>query len=195
MARLPVSMGLVRNLSLDDGMREVLVEPWHEIQVGLPVRMDDDKVQPFRGYRSQHNTAQGPYKGGIRYHPNADLEHVRALGMLMTWKTALPDIPFGVTKGGVASCFEWAQNIQVFNWELERVNRELDKKVNEAYDVTKAEPTRMAERCEIRRSTWRLAGLRTRSRFGAMWGSFVRLLENKVWDQYSVSASVSDFGV
>ncbi len=81
----------------------------------------------------------GPYKVGIRYHPtNADLEHVRALGMLMTWKTALADVPFGGTKDGVVSYFEWAQNIQVFDWELERVNRELDKKMNEAYDVTKA---------------------------------------------------------
>jgi glutamate dehydrogenase (NAD(P)+) len=92
----------VRSLKLDDDMRLVLVEPWREIQVGLHVRMDDGKVQVFRGYRSQHNAARGPYKGGIRYHPNADLEHVRALGMLMTWKTALADVPFGGAKGGVA---------------------------------------------------------------------------------------------
>ena len=92
----------VRNLKLDDDMRLVLVEPWREIQVGLPVRMDDGNVQVFRGYRSQHNAARGPYKGGIRYHPNADLEHVRALGMLMTWKTALADVPFGGAKGGVS---------------------------------------------------------------------------------------------
>jgi glutamate dehydrogenase (NAD(P)+) len=92
----------VRSLKLDDDMRLVLVEPWREIQVGLPVRMDDGNVQVFRGYRSQHNAARGPYKGGIRYHPNADLEHVRALGMLMTWKTALADVPFGGAKGGVS---------------------------------------------------------------------------------------------
>ena len=91
----------VRSLSLEDDMREVLVEPWREIQVGLPVRMDDGNVRVFRGYRSQHNAARGPYKGGIRYHPNADLEHVRALGMLMTWKTALADVPFGGAKGGI----------------------------------------------------------------------------------------------
>ena len=92
----------VRSLKLDDDMRLVLVEPWREIQVGLPVRMDDGNLQVFRGYRSQHNAARGPYKGGIRYHPNADLEHVRALGMLMTWKTALADVPFGGAKGGVS---------------------------------------------------------------------------------------------
>jgi glutamate dehydrogenase (NAD(P)+) len=94
--------GAVRSLGLEDDMHHVLVEPWREIQVGLPVRMDDGNVRVFRGYRSQHNAARGPYKGGIRYHPNADLEHVRALGMLMTWKTALADVPFGGAKGGVS---------------------------------------------------------------------------------------------
>ncbi|MBT4125916.1 MAG: glutamate dehydrogenase [Chloroflexi bacterium] len=94
--------GAVRSLGLEDDMRSVLVEPWREIQVGLPVRMDDGNVRVFRGYRSQHNAARGPYKGGIRYHPNADLDHTRALGMLMTWKTALADVPFGGAKGGVS---------------------------------------------------------------------------------------------
>jgi len=92
----------VRSLGLEDDMRETLVVPWREIQVGLPVQMDDGKVRVFRGYRSQHNAARGPYKGGIRYHPNADLGHTRALGMLMTWKTALADVPFGGAKGGVS---------------------------------------------------------------------------------------------
>ncbi len=92
----------VRSLKLEDDMRAVLVEPWREVQVGLPIRMDDGHIQVFRGYRSQHNAARGPYKGGIRYHPNADLNHTRALGMLMTWKTALADVPFGGAKGGVS---------------------------------------------------------------------------------------------
>ncbi|MDA1280514.1 MAG: glutamate dehydrogenase [Chloroflexi bacterium] len=94
--------GAVRRLGLEDDMRQVLVEPWREIQVGLPVRMDDGNIRVFKGYRSQHNAARGPYKGGIRYHPHADLEHTRALGMLMTWKTALADVPFGGAKGGVS---------------------------------------------------------------------------------------------
>jgi len=92
----------IRSLNLEDDMRAVLVEPWREIQVALPVLMDDGDVRVFRGYRSQHNAARGPYKGGIRYHPNVDLTHVRALGMLMTWKTALADVPFGGAKGGVS---------------------------------------------------------------------------------------------
>jgi len=94
--------GAVRSLGLEDDMRQVLIEPWREVQVGLPILMDDGNVQVFHGYRSQHNAARGPYKGGIRYHPNADLEHTRALGMLMTWKTALADVPFGGAKGGVS---------------------------------------------------------------------------------------------
>jgi glutamate dehydrogenase (NAD(P)+) len=92
----------IRSLNLEDDMRAVLIEPWREIQVALPVLMDDGNVRVFRGYRSQHNAARGPYKGGIRYHLNADLNHVRALGMLMTWKTALADVPFGGAKGGVS---------------------------------------------------------------------------------------------
>ena len=92
----------IRSLNLEDDMRAVLIEPWREIQVALPVLMDDGNVRVFRGYRTQHNAARGPYKGGIRYHPNADLNHVRALGMLMTWKTALADVPFGGAKGGVS---------------------------------------------------------------------------------------------
>jgi glutamate dehydrogenase (NAD(P)+) len=69
--------------------------------VQIPVRMDDGRLEVFRGYRIQHNGARGPYKGGIRYHESADLDEVRALAALMTWKNALIDVPFGGAKGGV----------------------------------------------------------------------------------------------
>ena len=88
-------------LGLDDGIREMLRRPWRELGVAVPVRMDDGRVQVFSGYRVQHNGARGPYKGGIRYHPQADQEEVRALASLMTWKNALVNIPFGGAKGGV----------------------------------------------------------------------------------------------
>jgi glutamate dehydrogenase (NAD(P)+) len=88
-------------LGLEDGVREMLRQPWRELQVSVPVRMDDGSIKVFSGYRIQHNGARGPYKGGVRYHPQADLEEVRALASLMTWKTALVDIPFGGAKGGV----------------------------------------------------------------------------------------------
>ena len=88
-------------LGLPDGCREMLLRPWRELQVQVPVRMDDGRVQVFSGYRVQHNAARGPYKGGVRYHPEAGLDEVRALASLMTWKTALVNIPFGGAKGGV----------------------------------------------------------------------------------------------
>jgi glutamate dehydrogenase (NAD(P)+) len=65
-------------LELDDGLREMLKRPWRELLVQVPVRMDDGQVQVFKGSRVQHNAARGPYKGGARYHPQADLDEVRA---------------------------------------------------------------------------------------------------------------------
>ena len=88
-------------LGLSGGLREMLLKPWRELQVQVPVRMDDNQIQVFTGFRVQHNGARGPYKGGVRYHPEADLEEVRALASLMTWKTALVDLPYGGAKGGV----------------------------------------------------------------------------------------------
>ena len=88
-------------LDLNDGLREMLRRPWRELLVQVPVRMDDGQVQVFSGSRVQHNAARGPYKGGVRYHPEADLEEVRALDSLMTWKTALVDLPYGGAKGGI----------------------------------------------------------------------------------------------
>lgn len=88
-------------LGLADGVREMLRRPWRELRVSVPVRMDDGSIKVFDGYRVQHNGVRGPYKGGVRYHPDADQEEVRALASLMTWKNALADIPFGGAKGGV----------------------------------------------------------------------------------------------
>src|ERR671922_1772584 len=89
------------HVKLPDEMRAVLRGSYRELTVQVPVRMDDGHLEVFTGYRVQHNAARGPYKGGIRYHPDADLDEVRALAALMTWKTAVVDIPFGGAKGGV----------------------------------------------------------------------------------------------
>ncbi len=89
------------HLGLADEMRAVLRSSYREIAVQVPVRLDDGRLAVLRGYRVQHNGARGPYKGGVRYHPDADLDEVRALASLMTWKTAVVDIPFGGAKGGV----------------------------------------------------------------------------------------------
>jgi len=86
---------------LDDALYAVLTSTYREISVQIPVRLDDGRLIVARGYRVQHNGARGPYKGGIRYHPTANLEEVRALSALMTWKTALLGLPFGGAKGGI----------------------------------------------------------------------------------------------
>jgi glutamate dehydrogenase (NAD(P)+) len=86
---------------LPDEVREVLASSYRELSVQIPIRMDDGRMAVFHGFRIQHNGARGPYKGGIRYHESADLDEVRALAALMTWKNALIDVPFGGAKGGV----------------------------------------------------------------------------------------------
>jgi glutamate dehydrogenase (NAD(P)+) len=88
-------------IDLDEDMHSVLTSSYREVAVQVPVRLNSGDLLVARGYRVQHNGARGPYKGGIRYHPSADLDEVRALASLMTWKTALLDVPFGGAKGGI----------------------------------------------------------------------------------------------
>ena len=88
-------------LAMNPEVVELLSSSWREMHAQLPVRMDDRKLRIFEGYRVQHNGARGPYKGGVRFHPKADIDEVRALAMLMTYKCALLDLPFGGAKGGV----------------------------------------------------------------------------------------------
>jgi glutamate dehydrogenase (NAD(P)+) len=88
-------------LDLGEDVRIVFWTPYREVTVQIPVRLSDGKVHVFSGYRVQHNGARGPYKGGIRFHPAVDLDEVRALASLMTWKTAVAGVPFGGAKGGV----------------------------------------------------------------------------------------------
>jgi len=91
----------VRALNIPDGTAELLRRPWRELTVSLPIRMDHGGVGVFTGYRIQHNGARGPYKGGVRYHPAANRQEVASLASLMTWKTALLNLPFGGAKGGI----------------------------------------------------------------------------------------------
>jgi glutamate dehydrogenase (NAD(P)+) len=88
-------------LDVPDDQREVLRTSYRETSVQIPVRQNDGRIHVYRGYRVQHNGARGPYKGGLRYHPDVDLDEVRALAMLMTWKTAIAGIPYGGAKGGI----------------------------------------------------------------------------------------------
>ena len=88
-------------LELPDDVAAVLRSPYREVRVQIPVKLSDDRIHCFSGFRVQHNGARGPYKGGIRFHPEVDIDEVRALAELMTWKTAIVEIPFGGAKGGV----------------------------------------------------------------------------------------------
>jgi glutamate dehydrogenase (NAD(P)+) len=88
-------------LNVPDDVREVLRTSYRETSVQIPVRQHDGKIHVYKGYRVQHNGARGPYKGGLRYHPSVDLDEVRALAMLMTWKTAIAGVPYGGAKGGI----------------------------------------------------------------------------------------------
>ncbi|MCJ7445442.1 MAG: Glu/Leu/Phe/Val dehydrogenase [Methanotrichaceae archaeon] len=89
------------DLSLGKNEIEILKSPQRELQVSLPVRMDNGRTTMFQGFRVQYNSALGPTKGGIRFHLDQSLESVRALAALMTWKCALHDLPLGGAKGGV----------------------------------------------------------------------------------------------
>ncbi len=105
-------------LDLPQNIREVLRVPQRELTVNFPVKMDDGTTRVFTGYRVQHNLDRGPVKGGIRYHPQVDIDEVRALAMWMTWKCALVNIPYGGAKGGVV-----VDPAQLSFGELERLTR------------------------------------------------------------------------
>lgn len=90
-----------QHLALADGIASFLRVPQRELTVNFPVKMDGGSVQIFTGYRVQHNTARGPTKGGVRYHPAVTLDEMRALAMWMTWKCAVIGLPYGGAKGGV----------------------------------------------------------------------------------------------
>jgi glutamate dehydrogenase (NAD(P)+) len=98
----------------------MLLTPQREMSVELVVQMDSGEIDVLQAYRVQHNCSRGPYKGGLRYHPQVDLDDVRSLASLMTWKTAVMDIPFGGAKGGVT-----VDPKKLSERELEKVTRKL----------------------------------------------------------------------
>jgi len=105
-------------MTLDENLHKVFREPKRILTVSVPVRMDDGNVDVFIGYRVHHSIARGPAKGGIRYHPDVNLDEVKALAMWMTWKCALVGIPYGGAKGGVR-----VQPWGLSDGELERLTR------------------------------------------------------------------------
>lgn len=125
----------VAHLEIPDDVATVFWVPYREVTVQIPVRISDDKIHTFSGYRIQHNGARGPYKGGIRFHPEVDIDEVRALASLMTWKTAVADIPFGGAKGGVN-----APAKELTSGELEAVARSFMGKIDKVLGPTRDIP-------------------------------------------------------
>jgi glutamate dehydrogenase (NAD(P)+) len=86
-------------LDLSEEKRVELTTPYRELMVRLPLLTEDGELRTYRGFRVQHDNSRGPMKGGIRFHPDADLDEVRALAALMTWKTAVVNLPYGGRQG------------------------------------------------------------------------------------------------
>lgn len=107
-------------LEYPEKLQRLLLNPERELCVELVVQRDSGEVEVFDAYRVQHNNSRGPYKGGLRYHEQVDLDDVRSLASLMTWKSAVMDIPFGGAKGGVT-----VQPKQLSDRELEKLTRKL----------------------------------------------------------------------
>jgi glutamate dehydrogenase (NAD(P)+) len=105
-------------IKLDNGMHKILAHPKRVLTVSVPIRMDNGEITVFTGFRSQHNDARGPYKGGIRYHPQVTIDEVKALSMWMTWKCAIAELPYGGGKGGII-----CNPKEMSEGELERMTR------------------------------------------------------------------------
>ena len=116
----------LHKLGFDDGMYELVKEPLRFLEIRIPVRMDDGTVKTFKGYRAQHNQAVGPTKGGIRFHPDVNVEEVKALSMWMTMKCGITNLPFGGGKGGVI-----CDPREMSNLELERLSRGYVKAISQ----------------------------------------------------------------
>jgi len=111
-------------IGVADDARQVLRSSYREVAVQVPLRQADGRIHCYQGFRVQHNGARGPYKGGVRYHPEVNLDEVRALASLMSWKTALVDVPFGGAKGGI-DC----DPSELVSDELQKITRSFIDKI------------------------------------------------------------------
>ncbi|MBI1331249.1 MAG: Glu/Leu/Phe/Val dehydrogenase [Armatimonadetes bacterium] len=112
-------------LELDEGLHQVLSRPMRQLIVNFPVVLDNGEVMVFEGYRVQHNSSRGPTKGGIRYHPDVDVNETSALAMWMTWKCAVANIPYGGAKGSVK-----VDTKQFSRREIEKLTRRYVTEIN-----------------------------------------------------------------
>ncbi len=115
------------HLKLPEWLRKLLLTPKREVTVQVAFERDNGSIETVQGYRVQHDNSRGPMKGGLRYHPAVDLDEVRALAALMTWKTAVVELPYGGAKGGIA-----IDPKSLSKKELERMTRVF---VNEIHEI------------------------------------------------------------
>ncbi|HZY57115.1 MAG TPA: Glu/Leu/Phe/Val dehydrogenase dimerization domain-containing protein, partial [Rubrobacteraceae bacterium] len=107
-------------------IEDLLVTPDRSVTVKIPLEMDDGRIRVFEGYRVQHNNARGPFKGGLRYAVEVDLDEIQSLASLMTWKTALARLPYGGAKGGVSVDVR-----ELSREELERLTRQFVNRIHD----------------------------------------------------------------
>ncbi len=117
-------------LGIPDDYKNIMRNCYRELRVQITLRRDNGALEEYTGFRVQHNGARGPYKGGIRYHPSVDIDEVRALASLMTWKTAVANIPFGGAKGGVN-----VDPLKLSENDLQYLTRAFTRKIDMALGV------------------------------------------------------------
>ncbi len=122
-------------IGLSESLRDLLVTPEREIKVQVPIKRDNGQIATFIGYRMQHNSARGPMKGGLRYHHEVNADEVLALASLMTWKTAVVDIPYGGAKGGIS-----VNTKELSIDELERLTRRFVDEIHDLFGPDKDIP-------------------------------------------------------
>jgi len=127
----------IKQLGLNVNQKQLLLHSFREVSVQIPLKIgvNDEITHTFTGYRVQHNHARGPFKGGLRFHPNVQIDEIRALAQLMTWKTALVDIPFGGAKGGIS-----VDPSKLSQQELETLTRRFVQKMEPVLGVNEDIP-------------------------------------------------------
>lgn len=116
-----------RRMDLASSIEDMLITPMREVRVQISVELDNGAVGTYIGYRVQHDNTRGPMKGGLRYHPHVDLDEVRSLASLMTWKTAVMGVPYGGAKGGIAF-----DPLDFSDREVEQITRKF---IDQIHDV------------------------------------------------------------
>jgi glutamate dehydrogenase (NAD(P)+) len=124
-----------RIMDVGERIETLLVTPLRDVRVQVSIELDNGEIRTFQGYRCQHDNARGPMKGGLRYHPQVDAEEVLGLASLMTWKTAVVNLPYGGAKGGIA-----VDPTQLSVKELERLTRKFVDQVHDVIGPTRDVP-------------------------------------------------------